>query len=55
MPDLHRLPFYALAGTQDAITLPQVIRLPKWRCQDGVILVSYICRSNLLSFFLEIT
>jgi hypothetical protein len=24
MPDSHRLPFYALAGTQDVITLTQV-------------------------------
>jgi len=31
MPDLHRLPFYALAGTQDAITLTQVITSPRWR------------------------
>jgi hypothetical protein len=27
MPDSHRLPFYALAGTQDAITLTQLITL----------------------------
>ena len=28
MPDSHRLPSYALAGTQDAITLTQLITLP---------------------------
>jgi NAD(P)-dependent dehydrogenase (short-subunit alcohol dehydrogenase family) len=41
MPDLHRLPFYALAGTQNAITLTQVITFPNWRCQDAVI--SFAC------------
>jgi hypothetical protein len=28
MPDLHRLPFYALAGTQNAITVRQLSTLP---------------------------
>jgi hypothetical protein len=37
MPDSHRLPFYALAGTQNAITLMQFITLPNGSCLDDVI------------------
>jgi hypothetical protein len=37
MPDSHRLPCYALAGTQDAITLTQISTSPTLKCKDNVI------------------
>jgi hypothetical protein len=36
MPDSHRLPCYALAGTQDAITLTQISTSPTLKCKDNV-------------------
>jgi hypothetical protein len=42
MLDLHQLPFYALAGTQDAITLTQCITLRKCRCQGTITFLVYL-------------